>query len=71
MNEQDVYEKIKERLVAEKIEFDIHPAVIRQLIENQAGLRNVAPAQLRPWDRAAKALRIRIKTWMERAAETE
>ena len=52
-------------------EVSLSPVAMLDLIENQANLRNVDPTLLRPWDRAAKALRIRIKTWMDRAAETE
>lgn len=50
-------------------EISLAPVAMLDLMENQAGLRSVEAASLRPWDRAAKALRQRIKTWTERARE--
>jgi hypothetical protein len=52
---------------AEEKEVSLAPAAMLDLVENQAGLRRADAAQLRPWDRAAKALRIRIKTWADEA----
>ncbi len=52
-------------------EVSLPPVAMLDLIENQAALRNVDTVLLRPWDRAAKALRLRIKTWMERARDQQ
>jgi len=55
----------------EVTEISLPPVAMLDLIENQSALRNVNSALLRPWDRAAKALRLRIKTWMDRAQEDQ
>lgn len=47
------------------------PVGMLDLIENQAELRNVEPNQLRPWDYAAKALRIRLRQWMQQAGQEQ
>jgi hypothetical protein len=51
-------------------EVSLPPAAMLDLIENQAAVRTAASTELRPWVRVAKVLRLRIKTWMERATET-
>lgn len=52
-------------------EVALAPVAMLDLIENQAGLKSARQASARPWTRAAKALRIRIKTWMDESRPTE
>lgn len=47
-------------------EVSLPPVAMLDLIENRADLR-LSDDQLRPWDRAAKALRIRLRIWMNDA----
>jgi len=47
------------------------PVGMLDLIENQAELKNVDANQLRPWDYAAKSLRIRLRQWMQQAAQEQ
>ena len=51
-------------------EVSLPPVAMLDLIENQAAVRSADATELRPWDRAAKVLRVRVKTWMERATDT-
>lgn len=51
-------------------EIGLPPVAMLDLIENQASLRSLdPPTQVRAWDRAAKALRIRLRYWMEEARQ--
>ncbi len=50
-------------------EVSLAPVAMLDLIENQAALPSADRITVRPWERAAKALRLRIQTWMERARE--
>ena len=43
------------------------PVAMLDLIENQASLKHVDADQLRPWERAAKALRLRLRVWIHEA----
>lgn len=51
-------------------EISLPPVAMLDLIENRAASRTVdPPEQLRAWGRAAKALRLRLRAWMQQAAE--
>lgn len=50
-------------------EISLAPVAMLDLMENQAGLRHVEAGALRPWDRGAKALRVRIRTWADQARQ--
>lgn len=52
-------------------EVSLAPVAMLDLIENQATAQSAGTEAQRPWDRAAKALRIRIKTWMDQARDDE
>jgi len=52
-------------------EISLPPVGMLDLLENQANLTNVEGTVLRPWERAAKALRIRIRTWMDRERDED
>lgn len=53
-------------------EISLPPVAMLDLMENQASMKNLDPPnQSRAWDRGAKALRIRLRTWMQQAAQQQ
>jgi len=51
-------------------EVSLPPVAMLDLMENQAAQNALdPPEQARAWERAAKALRIRLRIWMKEAAE--
>jgi hypothetical protein len=53
-------------------EISLPPVAMLDLMENQASMKNLDPPnQIRAWDRGAKALRIRLRTWMQQAAQQQ
>ncbi|MHB8997528.1 MAG: hypothetical protein ACYC63_19965 [Armatimonadota bacterium] len=53
-------------------EITLAPVAMLDLMENQASITNFDPPnQVRAWDRGAKSLRIRLRTWMQQAAQQQ
>lgn len=51
-------------------EVSLPPVAMLDLLENQATVKTFdPPSQLRAWDRASKALRVRLRLWMQQAQE--
>lgn len=51
-------------------EVSLPPVAMLDLIENQASVKTFdPPQQRRAWDRATKALRVRLRIWMQEAQE--
>lgn len=52
----------------EQKEVSLPPVAMLDLLENQATIKTFdPPQQQRAWDRASKALRVRLRMWMQQA----